>query len=429
MKRYSKFFFCILSLAFSSLANAQKVDTTFAQKQVDYITYMALVGQHNLAYATEAFHVNIAAATIETAKIFPDPELTFGWSDNGQRRMNMGYEFESALTWTLELGGKRKARIDVAKNEAELTRLLLINYFHNLRADATLAFLLAIQNRLLTEVQFASYKQMKQLAKSDSARFVLGDISLIDALQSKLEAGTRYNAAIASEAEWKASMANLSLLLGRSQNQTLISPQGDLSRFERHFLLQDLLMEAAKNRADLRAAMQNKNVSQSLLKLAKANRTIDLGLSLGANYASYVRNPIAPTPSFTSVKTGVSLPLKFSNRRMGELKVAQYEILQAEQEYKQAELSIQTEVVKAYYEYLGAQKQVRQFDSGLLAESKEILEGKVYSYQRGETSLLEVLNAQRTYNEVQQNYYETLYNQAATLVELERAVGIWDINF
>jgi cobalt-zinc-cadmium efflux system outer membrane protein len=45
---------------------------------------------------------------------------------------------------------------------------------------------------------------------------------------------------------------------------------------------------------------------------------------------------------------------------------------------------------------------VQQFDNGMLTDAKEVLEGKIYSYKRGETSLLEVLNAQRTYNDVQQ---------------------------
>lgn len=44
-----------------------------------------------------------------------------------------------------------------------------------------------------------------------------------------------------------------------------------------------------------------------------------------------------------------------------------------------------------------------------------------------ETSLLEVLNAQRTYDEVRILYIETLYNYAASLVELETSAGIWDI--
>ena len=56
-----------------------------------------------------------------------------------------------------------------------------------------------------------------------------------------------------------------------------------------------------------------------------------------------------------------------------------------------------------------------------------MVKGKIYSYDRGETSLLEVLNAQRTYDEVRTLYIETLYNSAASLVELETSAGIWDI--
>ena len=52
-----------------------------------------------------------------------------------------------------------------------------------------------------------------------------------------------------------------------------------------------------------------------------------------------------------------------------------------------------------------------------------------YSYQRGASSLLEVLEAQRTYNETQQAYAEALFDYASALVELEHAVGIWDIDF
>ncbi|MPN12908.1 hypothetical protein SDC9_160228 [bioreactor metagenome] len=121
--------------------------------------------------------------------------------------------------------------------------------------------------------------------------------------------------------------------------------------------------------------------------------------------------------------------MKFSNNRSGELKTAYYTTLQSEAQYKQTELQVQAEVTQAYFNYQAAQKQVAQFNTGLLAEAKTILEGKIYSYKRGETTLLEVLNAQRTYNEVQQNYYQTLFNHASALVELERAAGIWDINF
>jgi cobalt-zinc-cadmium efflux system outer membrane protein len=426
--KHIKLFLSIIILSVSYTVNAQKVDTAFAKKMVDYSTFINLVGKNNLAYSAEKFNINIADAAIQTARIFPDPQLGFGWFDNGQRRMKMGYGFNSEVSWTLEMGGKRKARIEVARNQAQLSRLLLENYFNNLRADATLAYLLTIQNKIVLDVETNSYLQMKKLAESDSIRFKLGVITQVDARQSKLEAGTMLNDVFSAEAEWKASLANLSLISGKTKSDSLWYPQGDFSGFERQFSLQDLIIQAQNSRADLKAALQSKNVSQSVLKQAKADRVMDLGLSFGVNNASYVRNTIAPTPAMTTVNAGISIPLKFSNNRSGDLRAAQYGTLQADTVYKQTELQIQTEVTQAYYTYIAAQKKVDQFKSGLLTEAQAILEGKMYSYKRGQSSLLEVLNAQRTYNDVQHDYYGTLHDYAVALVELERAAGIWNIN-
>ncbi len=429
MKKIATLLFVSAAMLIQHSANAQEIDTIFQKKNMDYLSYIAVVGKQNAAYAAERFNVSMAEAEIQTARIFPDPELSFSGADNGQRRMNMGYAFGSELTWTVELGGKRKARIDLAKNEMQLASLLLEDYFRNMRADATIAFLTGLQNHMLLQVQYDSYKQIKQLAVSDSIRHKLGSISQVDARQSKLEAGIMLNEVYAAEAEWKTSLAALSLWIGAAQEETLLNPLGSFKGFDRSFNLQELITTALNNRADVRAALQNKNLSQSVLRLAKAERAIDIDISLGMEYNSYVRNHIAPTPSFTSVSAGVSIPLKFSNNRAADVRVAQYGSLQAHQEFRQTELEIQTEIVQSFQQYQAIQKQVRQFDKGLLSESKAILDGKIFSYQRGETSLLEVLDAQRTYNEIQQGYYQTLYSYAEALVELERAAGIWDINF
>src|SRR5690606_30219620 len=121
-------------------------------------------------------------------------------------------------------------------------------------------------------------------------------------------------------------------------------------------------------------------------------------------------------------------PLKFSNKNKGELKAAQYAILKSETLHKARQASVKTEIYQAYAQYQASQKQVKQFDNDLLESAQRILDGKTYSYRRGETSLLEVLNAQKTFNEVQESYYETQYAYAVSLVELQRAVGIWDIS-
>jgi cobalt-zinc-cadmium efflux system outer membrane protein len=406
-----------------------QIDTTFTKKVIPYNDYLSLVGQNNLSYAAEKFNVSIAQAGIEIAKIFPNPQLYYGYFDNGQNRMKMGYGYAANASTVIELGGKRRARIDLASNIADLNQSLLENYFRNLRADATLSYLLSLKQKNILDVKLNTYKNINRLSQSDSIRFRLGSIMEIDARQSKLEAGNLVNAVYQSEADWKVSLSYLGLLLGKRELDTLYYSVGTFDNFDRQFDLKQLIVTAQNNRADLIAALKNKKVAESALKLAKANRVIDLGIVVGSNNSSVVYNSVAPTPSFTSVYGGISIPIKVSNNYKGDLKIASYTVAQSDLQYRQVDLQVETEVTQSYFNYQAFNRQVKQYESGLLIEAKKVLDGKVYSYQRGKTSLLEVLNAQRTYNEIQINYFETLYNYAAALVELERAAGIWDINF
>jgi cobalt-zinc-cadmium efflux system outer membrane protein len=425
-----KLFFAALVISLVNIPVGESLAQTlpgFAEKRISYADFITKVGKNNPGYIAEKFNVNIADAQVLSAGIFPDPELSAGWFDHGERRMEMGYGFHTELSWTLELGGKRKARVDLAKSEYELSKHLLENYFQNLRADATIHFLQAIQNQKLLEVQLSSYKTMRELALSDSIRYSLGSITRVDVRQSKLEAGTMYNEVIQAEAELKISLAGLSVFLGSHHADTLWLPEGDFQSLERHYSLAELITASQNNRADLLAALQHKDVSRNLVRLAQANRVIDLGLFGSIEHATDARNETAPTPAHTTVSAGITIPLKFSNLRPGELKSAHFANQQAEAQYSQIEMEIRNEVTQAYLYYMALQKQVKQFNDGLLTEAKAVLDGKIYSYQRGETSLLEVLNAQRTFNEVQQSYYQTLFRHAEALVELQRVAGIWDI--
>ena len=423
----------LMSMMLSALGinlYAQKdIDSDYIDKPIDYNTYLNLIINNNLEYAAERFNVDISEANIKSAHSYPDPELSFEGTDNGERRMKMGYEFAASLDWTLELGGKRKARIELAKSENEVSKSLLEDFFRNLRAEATLQYLIAMRNEMQYNSQLEAYINMREIARADSLRYAFGDISEVTARQSKLEARTIYNDLLEAESEWQNSLLDLSLLLNRQTNDTLLRPTGDFERFNRDFLLNDLIVTAQNNRSDFLAALQNKNVAQRLINLEQANRKIDLGLSVGVEYASYVRNVVAPTPSHTPISVGVSIPLKFSNKHNSELKIAKFNQQQIEYEYAQIENQIAIEVAQAFRQYNTMRKQLLEFNDGILEEAKSILDGRTYSYNRGENSLLEVLDAQRTYNEIQQNYYQTLFNTAAALVELEKAAGIWDILF
>lgn len=397
-----------------------------AKEAFSFSEYLNSVKNKNLGLAAQKYNVSIAEASILTAGIFPDPQIDMETSNNGVSK-NMGHTLEGALSWTLELGGKRKARIETAKNEAEYAKLQLQDYIRNLLADASLGYIDALKSKALLDVQKESYHSMLTLAKSDSIRYKLGDISRVTSQQSKLEAYSLLNNVYHLEGIQQQAVTALSDFIGDDSTGKDIT--GDLNSFNRNFSLSDLITQAVSKRADLLASKQNINTAASRIQLEKANRIIDLGLSAGAGHNTSANNEIAPSPAVNTVKLGISVPLKFSNRRNMNLKIAEMGYSQAETEYRQIENSIRMEVTQAYQQYVSTQKQLHQFDNGMLTEAESILKGITYSYQRGESSILEVLNAQRTYNELRQNYFELLSENAAALIELERKAGIWDIDF
>lgn len=411
----------ITLFSLTGIAKAQE------KELLSFEEYLSLVGKRNLGYASQKYNVSMAEAAIQTASMFPDPQLEVETTNNGVNK-NMGYVYGTSIGWTLELGGKRKARINLARNQSELSKIQLQDFFRNLRADASLGYIEALKSKSLLEVQQDSYKNMLQLAKSDSIRYRLGTISLVTSKQSKLEAASLLNDVYQAESAGQQALTNLSVFL--SDNKiTGRDVDGDFNAFNRDFNIDDLTLQALNERADLLAAKQNTQVAKSQINLERANRMIDLGLSAGAERHTEATNEIAPSPTVNAVKVGLSIPLKFSNRRNAGLKIAEMAHSQAEVEYQQVEQGIRAEVMQAYQQYVATQKQVKQFHNGMLTEAKSILEGITYSYKRGESSILEVLNAQRTYNDVRKDYYQALADNAAALVELERKAGIWDIEF
>ncbi|HCD9233971.1 TPA: TolC family protein [Elizabethkingia anophelis] len=425
-KRHMKFNirFTIVTATLLSMTGIVKAQ----QKELlSFDEYLSMVGKKNLTYAAQKYNVSMAEASIQTANMFPDPQLDMEGSNNGVSK-NMGYTYGGSLGWTLELGGKRRARVDLAKNQSELSRILLLDFFRNLRADASLGYVEALKPKALLDVQQDSYKNMLQLSQSDSIRYRLGTISLVTSKQSKLEAASLLNSVYQAESAEQQAITALSVFL--SDNKlTGRDVDGDFNAFNRDFGIEDLLTQALNERADLLAAKQNTQVAKSQINLERANRKIDLGLTAGVSHNTTATNEIAPSPAVNAIKLGVSIPLKFSNNRNAGLKIAEMAHSQSQLEYQQVEQSIRAEVMQAYQQYMATQKQVKQFHNGMLTEAKNILDGIIYSYKRGESSILEVLNAQRTYNDVRKDYYQALADNATALIELERKTGIWDISF
>lgn len=406
-------FFLLIAEAMCISAFAQLPVKT-SHQDISFEEYLNRVGKNNLNYLAEKLNVSIADAEIIAQKIFPDPELGF---EAGNETFSLG------LSYSLELGNKRGARIQLARSQAEFEKLTLEQGFQELRAEAANLFLEAILQRELLKVQQSSYEYMLKLSQSDSLRYVAGEITENDARQSKLEAVTLLNTVYGQEAAYQSALVMLNRHMGVAAD-TLHIPFGNWDELSREFDLPELVKVGLNNRIDLLAVQKSTEVTTREYRLTKAERRPNIGLSV-----SYERDWNGFLPPARSATAGVSVPLTFSNINKGAIKAAKFRITQSEIIEKDMELQIQAEITQAWFGYEAEKKKVAQFKSGMLEDSQKVLDGMVYKYKRGETNILDVLVAQRTYNEVQQEYLETMKGYVTSLVEFEKSCGIWDIRF
>lgn len=396
-------------------------------KNIDlsYRDYMKIVLSDNIEYRAEKYNIDIAEAEIESAGTIQDPSFDVERSSSQEEGAPEEYSLTAELSKTFELGGTRRARINLAKSGSEVARSALDEYLRELYAGATEDYLNAMMQESLYRVLLNSWQMMKDLADADSVRLNLGSIKYIDAAQSRIEAGMLFNEVLSSDAERKASLLNLSLRMGRA-GDTIFTPTGRFDNYYRKYDPDSLLNSAFKNRADLRLAGNNISYYRQFLELTKSERAPDIDLRIGSGQAYSAGNVM--NPAVHDIYAGISIPLKFSNINKGELKMAKYRIGQSELIHSQVELQVKNEILQAFHNYEALCSQVKNFDNGLLGKSDEVLRGKIYSYSRGETSLLEVLNAQRTCNDIRISYIRTLYNCFIALVELEKAEGVFRID-
>lgn len=230
--------------------------------------------------------------------------------------------------------------------------------------------------------------------------------------------------------QWHSAVVAANAVMGRVAGaDTLRCPSASLAGVApRAFVLEQLVADAELCRADVLASSLGREVAGNGLLVARRSRRTDIDLSLEVSRNGRVRNEEAPAPPFTGVTVTVGVPLRFSNHNKGAVRAARLRAEQAETAYEQSRLRLRAELQDAYDGYVSSRELVRGYGSGVLAQAGDVLEGRMYSYSRGEVSLLEALEAQRAYNGVREGYVNALAAHAVALATLECAAGIWDVD-
>lgn len=392
-------------------------------QEIGYDDFMRQVAERNAGYLAEKYNVEIAVANAQAAKVFNDPELSFGYSNNQDWSMQMGQSYETEISYTMSLGNVRGARMKVSMTEQQIAEKAAADYLCGLKAEAATAYAEAWCAAAKERIMYDAYSNMLKIAAGDSLRLSEGEVNATDALQSAMEAKRMKNDWLSSVSEAKNAFTRLSSYAGGiavSGVQDML-PGASVTVDKSLSQLQEIALD---NRCDLHIAMLSKQLSENNLKLVRASRSMEISLNAGYSYNTEVRNEIAPAPKFHGFSVGVSVPLKFSSANRGEVNAAMAAVLQSEKALAAAELQIRTEVSMAYESYMTAENILDTYESSISEDAKTILENRIFGYKSGDSRLFELLEAQRAYDEVLISFMEAQRDVFISYAELCRATGL-----
>jgi cobalt-zinc-cadmium efflux system outer membrane protein len=441
--------------------------------------FMAEVGRRNLDYAAQAFNVPIADAQVSVARLFPNPSLDWAGSFDvsGQHQAST---YAITLSQTILLGGKLHARTRVASEQLAAARAQLDDFLRTLRGTAATAYVDAVHAEQVYERKRKTAEDLDRLVTLNERRVKVGDIGEIDLAQSRVDAAQFHGELISAANEVHTARLALTGLLNPRATDTLIAPaaSGELVRLTgmppdapiTQAALQaagaigvvtdtlpgglrgpalpislpgapaaqaggqpevpnldSLTRIAVASRPDVIAARRLLNAANAGVQVARGDRWSDIDLSVGTSFFTQGTNIIDPTPKFTSLLVGLSFPIPLSNLSHGEVRAAEYTAKQAQKTEQSTEWKAVIDVRTSWSAYQAAIVQLSQYTSVVLLDAERVRRAKLYSYQHGSASLLDVLAAEQAANDVYTASYDAQQQYAHALINLGQSTGTWSL--
>jgi outer membrane protein, heavy metal efflux system len=322
------------------------------------------------------------------------------------------YEIGVSYAETIELGGKRELRQRVADANVTVAEAQFEETMRRGVAEVERMYMQALLARYDVTVARENRDTFQQLVQFNLARFQQGAIPEGDLIKVRLER-VKFDSTV-RQAELALRQATIRLMdrIGETSfPQQEIA--GELNYDERTPDLEPLKQEALTERPDIRAAQNELNALKEQLALEQARSRTDL-----IPFVGYKR-----VGNDNTVMAGISVPLKVRDRNQAGIARAEADVKAAEARLTLARNHAIAEVTVAYEAFQSAKDQVRTFRSQLLNQTDESSAIALAAYREGATELLPVLEAERTRAEIRQQYFKTLFDYQASIIELELAVG------
>ena len=341
----------------------------------------------------------------------PDPLYGLGLSDS------------AALFDTLT--GKRGLRVSAARAALQAAKAS--------RADAERTIGVQVKQQVVQVVlaqeslRFArevatSQARALELTRTREAAGAISEADVARVEVTKLEADQAVDTAAQALRDARAQLAFLLGVRGETPEFEVDAPELERSHEPPALAgatVASLLARATDRRPDLRAARSQRERAEASLALAHRQRFPDVTLSVNYTQQGTTNQAITP-PTFTF---GLSLPLPIFYQQQGEIARAEADVANQSLQASKLEAQVASDVATGLSDYAGSGALVRRMEGGLLARAERARDLVQVQYRKGAASLLDYLDAQRTFVATRVEYRQDLSAYWNAVFKLEAAVG------
>ncbi|MGC1253965.1 MAG: TolC family protein [Candidatus Acidiferrales bacterium] len=386
---------------------------------LDQAIQMALQNNHTLKAARTTIQQSEAQEI--TANLRPNPVFTadaqfipiFQPNEFTADFINTNAQFDLGISYLFERGKKRQHRLQAAQDATAQTKSTVADNERTLTFNVASQFFSVQLAESTLDLALQDMKSFQNTVDISEARYKAGDISEADYLKIKLQLLQFQSDVAQAQLAKTQALVGLRQFLGYQTVPEDFDVTGDFEYKPVALKLEDLQQLALQSRPDFRAAQQGVTAAKSQYELAKANGKVDVTGTFNYDHVSD-----ANTASFFG-----SFQIPIFNRNQGEIARTNYAINQAQELELAASDQVLSDVLTAYEGVRDNDQVVSLYVGGYLNIAQQSRDITEYSYKRGAASLLDFLDAERSYRATQLAYRQSLASYLTAVEQLREAVG------
>lgn len=357
-----------------------------------------------------------AGAELRIARQRPNPEF--------QGVQNTPYQYSVSLQ--LDAGPARTARISAARAALAAARADTADASRIVRSLVRQAFYDLLLAGAQRDLAGRSRDVYRQLADADSVRLIAGDVPERNVVKSRLEFARAEAALEQAAAGVRATRVALQALIGIPAPDTGFTVKGtlDYRPASAWNTLDSAPAIARDSRPDAQAAATRVEQSRALQLLAARLWIPIPQVSIVAQQNKRAFEPDVPyTLGNGRAAFGLAFPVPLLSRYDGEKERAKAGTSSAIVNASRTSIAIAGEVTGAIDAARATRALVERYEGGLLQQAQTALDQARYAYRAGAISLLDLLDAVRTYDGTFGNRIQALHDYWIAVSAVNRAVG------